>query len=388
MLWTSIGVLASLQTHYLYISLGEGDVGFLRVLISTLRTSYVWAILTPAIWWLTGRFAISRPREFIMAHLGGWLVCLVIQVLARASTGFLLPNPIENTGFFKLLISTFQLFFYTFLIGYILIAAGSLAIQSYRRLAEERERSAKLHADAMEARLRALQSQLQPHFLFNTLHAIASLVTESPPQAVEMIARLGELLRASLRNAEQTEVPLEDEFKFARQYLAIEQIRLGERLQVRWRIAPETRNLLVPQLLLQPLLENAIQHGIARSTEPGTLEIDSHLEEAGRLCLTVTNTGPGAPTVELRPIDPARGLNLSLGNIRARLDALYGPEGHTFDLNQFPNHGGACATVVVPAKLSGRNGSAEAALLSPLAVESTLSEDASAALAGPAAVSR
>src|SRR5262249_12858605 len=143
---------------------------------------------------------------------------------------------------------------------------------------EKQIKSLELEARLREAQLHALRSQLNPHFLFNTLHSIAELVHADPDLAEQLVLRLGELLHKALASSGQQEVALAEEIDFIKAYLDIEQMRLGERLSVKWEIEPDVLGIPVPSLILQPLVENAIQYGIASSSEPGEVRIRAQLE--------------------------------------------------------------------------------------------------------------
>jgi hypothetical protein len=192
------------------------------------------------------------------------------------------------------------------------------AIRYSHDLREKQLRSAELESQLREAKLQALRSQLNPHFLFNTLHSIAELVHEDPPLAEQLIVRLGELLRKVLESIDQQEVPLAEEIEFIKAYLDIEQMRLGSRLNIEWDLSEEAMGLKVPTLLLQPLVENAVQHGIACSTEPGTVRIQARRDN-GFLELQVRDSGPG---LEKRG-QPAN-LGIGLANTKARLQTIFG----------------------------------------------------------------
>jgi sensor histidine kinase YesM len=192
-------------------------------------------------------------------------------------------------------------------------------------LRDKQLRSAELESLLREARLQALRSQLNPHFLFNTLHSIAELVHENPPLAEQLILRLGELLRKVLASVDQQEVALSEELDFIRAYLDIEQMRLGERLTVEWDIDQETKAVKVPTLLLQPLVENAVQHGIAASNIPGTVRIQARREN-GFLQLLVQDSGPG-----FDQSNPRTNPGIGLKNTEARLRTIFG-DNHRFEL--------------------------------------------------------
>jgi signal transduction histidine kinase len=191
------------------------------------------------------------------------------------------------------------------------------AIANYREAKESRLESAELSALLQQAQLQALRSQLNPHFLFNTLHSIAELIHENPRHAEQMVLQLGELLRKSLET-QSLEVPLSEEIDFLRRYLAIEQTRLGDRLELVWKIDPAVLDARVPSLILQPIVENAIRHGIAVSSRGGRLEIAATRTDE-QLRLEVRDNGPG-----LKSADAHSQPGIGLGHTRARLERLYG----------------------------------------------------------------
>jgi len=189
---------------------------------------------------------------------------------------------------------------------------------SYYREARDRElRAAELEGLLHQSQLEALRSQLNPHFLFNALHSMAELVHTDPKLAEQLLVRLGELLRQVLQSSNRQEVPLAEELEFIRGYVEIEQMRLGERLCVRWDVDAALAQAPVPSLILQPLVENAVQHGIAAASGPGTLDIVAR-RDGEFLVLEVRDNGPG-------PRGAAeRSQGIGLANTRARLQRLYG----------------------------------------------------------------
>jgi hypothetical protein len=198
-------------------------------------------------------------------------------------------------------------------------------IPAYRDLALERERLLRAEARAHEARLAALRLQLQPHFLFNALNAVSTLVADGrPAEANRMLARLSDFLRTTLERRDAAEVPLTDELEFTRQYLEIEEARFGERLRVEFDVDPQARAALVPPMILQPLVENAVRHAILPRAEGGAIGIVASREN-GFLRLGVDDDGPSAPTGRdgpgTAPGDSRPGLGLA--NTRQRLEELY-----------------------------------------------------------------
>lgn len=204
------------------------------------------------------------------------------------------------------------------ILTYLVVVGVTHALDYYRMFTERQLRSSRLETQLAKAHLQTLKTQLQPHFLFNALNTISAYVYENRDTAVKMIARLSELLRLSIENRDTQEVPLRRELKFLDIYLEIEQLRFSDRLQVRRRLEPESMEALVPALLLQPLVENAIRHGISPKVEGGTVEIVGRCD-GQRLLLTIRDDGVG--------LDESRGSDgggIGLRNTRERLERLYG----------------------------------------------------------------
>jgi sensor histidine kinase YesM len=195
-------------------------------------------------------------------------------------------------------------------------------VAAFQERARERERrAAELEQRLTAARLQALQMQLNPHFLFNTLNAISSLMHQDVEAADRMLVRLSELLRRALDTRDRQEVPLREELAFLERYLEIEQTRFGARLTVQRSIDPRVLDAMVPNLVLQPLVENAIKHGIERQRKPGTIELGA-TESGGEVVLRVRDNGPGLAAEAARP--NSKGHGIGVGNTRRRLEQLYG----------------------------------------------------------------
>src|SRR5262249_32449588 len=197
------------------------------------------------------------------------------------------------------------------------ILAVAHVLNYYRQLRQRELLSSQLEAKLAQTQLQILKMQLHPHFLFNTLNAISALIHQDVELADRMIARLGDLLRATLENANQQEVPLKQELDMIQPYLEIEKARLGPRLTVDMKIDPAVMDARVRILILQPLVENAIRHGIAPRAEPGRIAIEARGDN-GTLRLAVIDDGPGLPNTA----PPTAGIGLT--NTRARLEKLYG----------------------------------------------------------------
>jgi len=209
----------------------------------------------------------------------------------------------------------------TFIV-YLLQFAIFHVIRSIQRLRDQEKQAAELQNLAREREMAALKAQVNPHFLFNTLNSISAMVTRDPEETRRMIARLAELLRYALDSSERDFVALRDELYFVRSYLEIESKRFGGRLRVEQEIAPETMDVLVPPMILQPLVENAVRHGIAPSEEGGRITLRIRLAD-GRLLVSVEDTGVGVEDGDTRSLTQN---GVGLRNTDARLRRLFGPE--------------------------------------------------------------
>ena len=224
---------------------------------------------------------------------------------------------------------------------YWIVVSATTAVLHSRRARERERRSLELAASLAQSRLATLRAQLQPHFLFNSLNAISTLVHRDPNAADEMISNLSDFLRLTLEHSESQELPLRNELEFVRRYLAIEQVRFGDRLRVIEQIPQDALDCLVPVLLLQPLVENALKHGIAPKRGPATLQITA-VRSDHQLLLTIEDDGVGLGVAgNTRP-------GIGLSNTRSRLRELHGPRA-TVTLDAMPS-GGTRTTVQLPAR--------------------------------------
>ncbi len=304
----------------------------------------LWALATPAILRLVQRFPVAGrqavPHAFL--HLGAALAVSLCTTLAyfglRGPFEAFLGHPYDALVEFKML-QTRTLFLD--LIFYTAVAAVLHAL-TYRQQYLERElRAAQLEGQLAQAQVAALRMQLNPHFLFNTLHAISSLMDDDVKRARRMLVDLSDLLRLSLDSVGEQEVPLEQELAFLDRYLQIERVRFGDRLTVEIDVDDAALDAFVPNLILQPLVENAIKHGVAPFAGPGHVTIRAHPNGA-TLQLSVEDDGPGLPVPHAAgdgaPTGgPTRG-GLGLRNTRERLDRLYG-DAHQLSLRSRPGHG-------------------------------------------------
>jgi signal transduction histidine kinase len=301
--WTALAVFYAVSTSLTYRSSGRPGNWSLTFRRS-LSEWWLWALLTPAIGWMAHRYPLHGPRRWrhLPIHVVAAGVVAVAKTMADRQIFFLLSG-------FKpyLLLSTIALHFTL----YFAILAAAHGLEYYRR-SREREQ---LEARLAETRLQLLNMQLQPHFLFNTLNTIAELVHDDPESADRMIAGLSELLRKTLDLGEAQDVTLDEELRVLDLYLDIQRIRFGERLQVLLDVPGDARAARVPPLLLQPLVENSIRHGLAASTSAGRIEIRARRAQR-RLTIDIVDDGES--------IDAAAPRGIGLSNVRARLEALYG----------------------------------------------------------------
>jgi sensor histidine kinase YesM len=283
---------------------------------------YVYAALSIPALWLARRFPFERGRWSwtVPIHLAASGVFSIGYMALRALVAqWQTRGELESVSFSAAFGQAFVATFFFNLLIYWVIVLAQHAFAYYDKLRERELHTVELEARLTEARMQALQMQLNPHFLFNTLNAISTLVHRSPAAADRMISQLSELLRYTLESTTAQEVSLRQELDFLDRYLEIQQARFGERLTVRHEIAAETLEAQVPNLILQPLVENAIEHGTAPHARPGEIVLCARRHE-GRLELQVQDNGDGLPKNE--PVKESIGLS----NTRARLQQLYGEQ--------------------------------------------------------------
>jgi two-component system LytT family sensor kinase len=216
-------------------------------------------------------------------------------------------------------------------------------VLNYERQKKDQEiRTARLERLVADARLTALRSQLHPHFLFNSLNAISAYIDTSPRAAKLMLEQLGDLLRMSLEHYQAREIPIEQELAFLEKYLELQQMRFEDRLESRIQMDPGAAGALVPTFILQPLVENAVRHGVAARHERSVIEVKARRVD-GNLGLSVRDDGPGLPS----GWSMVSSAGVGLANTRARLDALYGPGHHTLNVTNAPG-GGVLVNLVLP----------------------------------------
>ncbi len=335
---------------------------------------YSWVPLTPPVLALARRWpVIAAPdhgsRVALWRHAGAGTAITLAHAFVWAQAALVVQRRLEPAMVARY--STAYLYgsavlarVVTGLLTYAAVVAVGTTLESLGRLRREESRGARLAAQLAAAQVGALKMQLHPHFLFNTLHAVNVLIREDPPAAARTVTRLGDLLRLTLARAGETEVTLERELELVRLYLDIESTRFSDRLRVTYDVAPDTLDARVPDLVLQPLVENAIRHGIAPHVGAGCLAIRARrVSEHGadeRLIIEVQDDGPGpvgapawaAPAPNAAG-DHAGGVDLS--TTRARLAALYGEHRAWCELREAPE-GGCVARLVLPFRVEAGAG--------------------------------
>lgn len=325
--WLSLAILLSSQQYIIERDLRWRFPFPQLLLLTTIRFS-AFATLTPPLFYIVRRFPVTRskPVRRIMIYALGSVAFVLCYALIRA-----LIAPIWDIGLQRFVPRSIHelsgLIYGTFgdeISVYITILIAAHAYAYFQQVRTEELERAQLQEALSASELQVVKSQLHPHFLFNTLQGISTLVDADPQLAKAMLIRLSGLLRTVLEYGRSDLISLDKELDFVTDYLDLEAMRLGPRLQVRWDINPETRNFLVPQLILQPIVENALLYGIACRLEGGWLEIASRRVD-GLLELTVQNSVGSASD---------GGPGLGLKNTRARLRGLYsGDAGFSFEID-------------------------------------------------------
>jgi len=324
--WTLYALFAASQS---YLSRAYSQrIEFKPAFLYSLLDAYTWALLTPLVLWLGARFAIRKSNWWTTVPLQ--IVCAIVFAIVHVQIFVRVLPMIGYRSSPRVTVSVFLARFHADLLTYWLLIGLRHAVDYYRKYQDRELKAIQLESKLAQAQLQVLKMQLQPHFLFNTLHAISALVHKDAEAADRMITRLSEFLRLTLDSAGIQEITLKGELESLDKYLEIEQVRFGDRLTVVRSVEPETLDLLVPNLILQPLVENAVRHSIAPRASGGRIEICARRED-GNLTIEVRDDGPGARTGQLRE-------GVGLTNTRARLRQLYGGA-QALDLGTGPGGG-------------------------------------------------
>lgn len=336
--WCGMALLMGLQykppdPHNFWPSLGD-------LVVQVAAHAFGLAFWTPPIFYLVQRFisfAKYRVRYVLLWGLGA-----IPYVVLHTGVYWLIMPPYDD-ALHKYAPRSLQYWidlmrggFAEEVLIYFAIVVAAHAYEFLKRVRSEEAEKYEYQQALAASELQALKMQLQPHFLFNTLHGIATLIDADAKAAKAMIVKLSNLLRIALDRGRSDLIPLEDELKFVREYLDLEQMRFGSRLKIEWLIAPESSRLLVPQMILQPLVENAVRHGIAPAREGGWVKIEAATHD-GLLNIQVRNSTSGKTS---------NGTGVGLRNVEARLRYLY--SGDASLCLAFDGDRSAVVTLVLP----------------------------------------
>jgi two-component system LytT family sensor kinase len=344
--WTAFGLLNGTQL-FVGVRMEGMRISFWRVFSTEFLGWLIWIPATAIVLALARRFPVERGSwwRVLPVHL---MFCLLISMAHSAFATWLYriiapfgPSR-EPRSFFEMFTGRAMNQVHLDLLIYGATIGMSYAVSYYFRFREREFRASQLETQLAQAQLQTLKMQLHPHFLFNTLNAIAGLVRDSRNKAaVNMLAGLSDLLRYTLENAGKQQVPLREELEFLELYLDIQQMRFSDRLKVELQIEPETLSALVPNLILQPLVENAIRHGVSKRAAAGIVGVSARRDD-GQLHITIYDDGPG-----LKQNKGSRMVEgVGLANTRARLKHLYSDE-QKFSLSERQG-GGVEAALIIP----------------------------------------
>ncbi len=352
-IWLSYGVVMAAQTYFAYAPIGKGISLWTGAIIPSLIYSVLYMALTPLILYLARRFPLDRPHRTrnIALHCGLSLVLAVmLRFTADVGSGLVWMSEGSEFPWNRIFWSVIGYFDYGILIYWVILLIHQ-ALEYAHRIEEEHLRVSRLETQLTQTRLEALRSQLHPHFLFNTLNSISALMDEDTAAADTMLARLGDFLRATLENSGELLVPLERELESLKAYVAIEQVRFQGRLDLCLDVEPAALPALLPSFLWQPIVENAIHHGIETSGGAGRIIVSAR-SCGGKLQLQVWDNGSGLAKTPTGEASLKEGIGLA--NTRAILGHLYG-SAYRFELANAPR-GGAVVTLEIPFTGADNNG--------------------------------
>lgn len=341
-IWTIVGLFFTTQA-YLMNYADRRPIRYGYNFLMQASSCYLWALATPLVLWLSRRFCIERSNWLRRASLH----LLFSLVLCSSLIGF------HFIGYMLILgrgpdITLFRAFNFVYynldrwLLIYWLILILRHAFDYYHSYRKGELKASELRTQLVQSQLEALKMQVHPHFLFNTLHSISALLSKDTEAARKMITRLGDFLRLTLENSGSMEVTLQQEIEFLNGYLEIERIRFKDRLTTNIHVDPDVLDVHVPNLILQPIVENAMRHAIGNSTA-GRIEVTA-VPRNGVVRIEVKDNGPGIQ--DDRALEPRLGRGVGLANTRARLAGLYG-DAASFDLTNDPS-GGLVVTLEIP----------------------------------------
>jgi two-component system LytT family sensor kinase len=345
--WNALGFLYSTQVYFENSNETRNISFWLLFCWQLFGYWYGWFLFTPCILWLGTKFPLERNswQKNGLIHTAFLIILLITHsfwyvLLGIVTNPYHIQQKYDEVGGYLQYRITHQ--FYIELMFYVMILGVGNAFDYYRRFREREFRATQLESQLAVSQLQVLKMQLHPHFLFNTLNAITALVRgQNNKAAVKMLVGLSDLLRYTLQSADQQEVPLSEEIEFLKLYLDLQQMRFSDRLEVEMHIDPNSLEINVPNLILQPLVENSIRHGLSQQVSAGFIRIKTRCAN-GKLQVKIYDNGRGLP--ENWILENNEGIGLA--NIRERLRQLYGDD-YRFDLRN-QKSGGVEATLEIP----------------------------------------
>lgn len=341
-IWTIVALFFSTQMYLMYYAENQ-PIRYAQNFLVQASACYLWALATPLIIWLVRRYCIDRSNWLrrgalhlaISVTLVFTIIALhfVIYMFIMGRAGNIAPIRLASYVYYNL---------DRWVLVYWFILLLTHAFNYYHSYRKNALKASQLHTQLVQSQLEALKMQVHPHFLFNTLHSISALLSRDTEAARKMITRLGDFLRLTLENSGSMEVTLQQEIEFLNGYLEIERIRFQDRLTTEIKVDPDVLDVRVPNLILQPIVENAMRHAIGNSTS-GRVEITAAARN-GVVRIEVKDNGPGIQDQRLPEARHGRGLGLA--NTRARLAGLYG-DAASFELTNDPA-GGLIVTLEIP----------------------------------------
>jgi two-component system LytT family sensor kinase len=340
-IWTIVALFFSTQVYMMYYSENQ-PIPYAKAFFVQASACYLWALVTPLVLWLARRYRIDRHnwQKKVLLHIGLSIVLSSALIVIHFVIYMIIVGRTNR-------LTLFWAFDYLYpnldrwLLVYWFIFLMSQALNYYHSFREGELKASRLRTQLAQSQLEALKMQVHPHFLFNTLHSISALLSKDTDAARKMISRLGDFLRLTLESGGAMEVSLQQELEFLNGYLEIERVRFKDRLTTTIQVDPEVLNVLVPNLILQPIVENAMRHAIAR-TNAGQVDITA-VRRNGVVRIEVKDNGPGIG--ETKTLGRAsRGLGLA--NTQARLTGLYGSSAR-FELRNRPT-GGLTVLLEIP----------------------------------------
>ena len=346
--WSVLWLLMCAQS-LVYFRENDLPVPWIKFVAWFLEVAGLWGFASPLALWYIWKRPLTRAdwRQSLPYQIAGWVVIPLLLAAPLQLSRFVASRALDAPDLYApLTLLSFSRLYLNAFLAYLDVLLAGLAIYYAREARSRQLRASKLEARLAEAQLDVLRMQLHPHFLFNTLNTVSALMHKDVHAADRMLALLGDLLRDSFEKIADQEVSLKQELGFLEKYLEIEKTRFQDRLSVETEIDPETLDAEVPNLVLQPLVENAIRHGVSRRREAGHIRLAAW-RDGDRLELRVRDNGPGLSAEGELP----GGSGVGLSNTQARLRQLYGAA-HRFELLA-PDTGGLEVVLSIPFKLRG-----------------------------------